>query len=144
MPARCLEELERADLIIHAGDVVSADALAALARRGPIEAVRGNKDDAELQSALPASRIVELDGARIGLIHDAGRRAGREGRLARMFPECDAIVYGHTHIPQADRRGDRWILNPGSPTERRRGPHRSMLVVEVDSGAVLPRLIQLP
>jgi hypothetical protein len=69
--------------------------------------------------------------------------AGREERLVRRFPGCDAVLYGHTHLPQVDRHDGVWILNPGSPTERRRGPFRSMLLLEIDAGAISPRLVDL-
>ena len=136
--------LADADLIVHAGDVVSAAALRELEELGPVAAVHGNVDDAELQAALPGRRVVETGGARIGVVHDAGPRAGRHERLAAAFPDCDAIVYGHTHLPEVTRAADVWILNPGSPTERRRAPHRSLIVVEVDGLDLRPRLVTLP
>ena len=71
-------------------------------------------------------------------------RAGREARLAARFADCDAVVYGHTHVPQVERFGGVWILNPGSPTERRRAEHRSMLVLEVAGDRLEPRLVELP
>jgi hypothetical protein len=78
------------------------------------------------------------------MVHDAGPRAGREERLLRRFAGCDAVVYGHTHLPQLERRDGVWILNPGSPTERRRGPFRSMLVLEVRPGrSIEPELVRL-
>ena len=106
-------------------------------------AVHGTMDEPALRAALPEARIVEAGGARIGMIHDGGPRTGREGRLAARFPGCDAIVYGHTHAPQVDRHGRVWILNPGSPTERRRAAARSLLLVRVGD-AVEPELVVLP
>jgi predicted phosphodiesterase len=90
-----------------------------------------------LQEALPERRVIEVDGVRIGLVHIPGPRAGREERLS-WFPGCDAVVYGHTPLPQLERRRRGvWILNPGSPIERRRAPFRSMLVVKTAPGAEL-------
>jgi putative phosphoesterase len=103
----------------------------------PVEAVFGNIDEPALRAALPERRVVEVDGARIGLVHIAGPRAGREERLVAWFPGCDAVVYGHTHLPQLEQHRGVWILNPGSPTERRRAPARSMLAVETAPGAEL-------
>ena len=100
-------------------------------------------DEPELKHALPAERAVEAGGTRIGMVHIPGPRAGREARLAARFPGCDAIVYGHTHVPQVERMGDVWILNPGSPTERRRAPMRSMLELRVDDGKIEPQLVEL-
>ena len=77
-------------------------------------------DEPALKAVLPKERVVEAAGARIGMVHIPGPRAGREERLLERFPGCDAVVYGHTHVPQVERHGAVWILNPGSPTERRR------------------------
>jgi uncharacterized protein len=129
-----VRELERADLILHAGDVVAASVLRELEAYAPVEAVFGNMDDPALQAALPERRVVELEGVRVGLVHLPGPRAGREERMLSWFPGCDAVVYGHTHVPQLEQHRGVWILNPGSPTERRRAPARSLLVLTVDSG----------
>jgi putative phosphoesterase len=108
-----------------------------------VEAVMGNMDHADLQTTLPERRVVEVEGLRIGLVHDAGPRAGREHRLRAAFPDCAVIVYGHTHVPQLERHGGVWIVNPGSPTERRSSPAHSMAVLRVADGAVKPRLVRL-
>jgi putative phosphoesterase len=96
----------------------------------PVAAVHGNMDEPALREALPGSLVVEAEGLRIGLVHDASGVAGRHARLADAFPGCDAIAYGHTHIPEVARIGETWILNPGSPTERRRAPEHTMIVLE--------------
>jgi uncharacterized protein len=129
-----VRELERADLILHAGDVVTAGVLRELEAHAPVQAVFGNMDEPALQAALPERRVVEVDGARIGLVHIPGPRAGREERLRAWFSGCDAVIYGHTHVPQVERHRGIWILNPGSPTERRRAPTHSMIVLEVAQG----------
>jgi putative phosphoesterase len=143
LPEACLRELERAELILHAGDFVAASVLEELRAFGPVEAVHGNMDDAELAAALPAERVVEIAGARIGLVHEPGPARGREERLRQRFPRCEAVVYGHTHLPQARRHAGVWILNPGSPTERRRAPVRSLLVLNVEAGEIRPRLVEI-
>ena len=144
LPESCLEELRRADLILHAGDVATAAVLEELRALGPpVEAVHGNVDDATLRAALPERRVVEVEDARIGMVHVAGPRPGRKERLARWFPGCAAVVYGHTHLPQLERHGGCWILNPGSPTERRRAPRHTMIVLEVRGARVEPRLLEL-
>jgi hypothetical protein len=100
-------------------------------------------DDAELKATLPLERVVEVEGARIGMVHIPGPAAGRAVRLRTRFPECAAIVYGHTHVPEAVRDGGVWILNPGSPTERRRAPARAMLLVHTEAGALVPEPVVL-
>ena len=145
LPERCVAELLRADLILHAGDVSTLAALAELEALGPpVRAVYGNADEAALRATLPERVVFEVDGARIGLVHVPGPRLGREERLVRLFPGCDAVVYGHTHEARVERLGDTWLLNPGSPTERRRSPSRSFLLLGVQGGMLEPELVELP
>jgi putative phosphoesterase len=145
LPDACLAELARADLIVHAGDVVALSVLEALRGLAPVEAVYGNMDEPALRGSLPEERVVEIAGARVGVVHIPGPAAGREARLLARFPGCDAVVYGHTHLQQVARAGPNgvWILNPGSPTERRRGPVHSMLVLDVEDGEIRPQLVTL-
>ena len=145
LPEPCLERLRAADVILHAGDITAVSALDELRALGPpVAAVHGNVDEPALRAALPETRVVEVEEARIALVHAAGPAAGREERLVRRFPGCDAVVYGHTHRPQVARHGDCWILNPGSPTERRRAPGRTMLVLRVRAQVLEPKLVELP
>jgi putative phosphoesterase len=145
LPEACIERLRAADLILHAGDVTAERVLDELAALGPpVRAVYGNMDEPALCERLPEELVVDVAGLRIGLIHDPGPRAGREERLAARFPGCAAVVYGHTHEPQVARVGKTWILNPGSPTERRRAPSHTMLVLEPVDGTITPELIALP
>jgi uncharacterized protein len=139
----CRRRLAAADLILHAGDFLAASVLHDLRAVGPVHAVYGNLDEQELRETLPERRIVEVEEIRIGMVHIAGPRVGREERLARWFPECDVVVYGHTHVPQVDHHGDHWILNPGSPTERRSAPEHSMLELTVEGRRIEPELISL-
>ena len=141
LPAECVVLLEAADLILHAGDFVTADVLRELEGYAPVEAVCGNNDEPELVQLLPERRVVEIAGRRMGMVHDAGPRRGREARLARMFPGCDAVVYAHSHIAEAFREGAMWILNPGSPTERRRSPSRSMIWLEASLRTFRPQVV---
>src|SRR5436190_12092609 len=144
LPEACLERLRAAELILHAGDLSAVSVLEELRGLGPpVHAVHGNADEPALRELLPAELAVEAGGARIGLTHDPGAPAGRAERLVRRFPGCDAVVYGHTHLPQAERHGSVWLLNPGSPTERRRGPFHSMLVLDVRAGRIRPELVRL-
>jgi uncharacterized protein len=118
--------------------------LEVLAELAPVEAVYGNMDDPALKEALPEQRVVEVGSVRIGIVHVAGPRAGRAERLLARFPACDIVVYGHTHVPEVTRQQGAWILNPGSPTERRRAESRAMIIVEGEAGRLVPRLVELP
>jgi hypothetical protein len=140
----CVDRLAAADLILHAGDITEASVLDMLRELGPLHAVYGNMDSPELRASLPKEEVVDAGGARIGMVHIPGPKAGHATRLAARFPGCDAVVYGHTHIPETTREGDVWILNPGSPTERRKAPDRTMLELDIVDGAITPELIVLP
>jgi uncharacterized protein len=143
LPGECLRRLETAELILHVGDFVRAAVLEELGRLAPVEGVAGNMDEPALMELLPERRVVGVAGARIGMVHVPGPAAGRAARLAAAFPGCDAVIYGHTHIPDLSRVGDVWVVNPGSPTERRGAPAHSMLVLDIDAGEIRPELVTL-
>jgi uncharacterized protein len=146
LPRECVERLRSADLILHAGDFMEPSVLADIAALGPpVHAVRGNVDAVELQARLPLTRIVEAEGARIAMLHDAGQSDGRLERLKRRFPDTQAVVFGHSHIPllERDDRDGFTIFNPGSPTERRRSPHHTMGVATAESGRIAFELVVL-
>ena len=144
LPEPCLERLRAADLILHAGDLSSVSFLEELRGLGPpVRAVVGNADEPALRTVLPQRLVVEADGVGIGVVHMPGPARGREERLVRRFPGCDAVLFGHTHLPVVERHGDVWLLNPGSPTERRRGPFHAMLELRIEAGEIRPELVRL-
>ena len=144
LPARCTGELAGCDLIAHAGDIMSVEALAEIEAIGPpVRAIAGNMDGWELRARLPDEDVLELEGARLAMIHDAGPAAGRLARMRRRFPDAHAVVFGHSHLPLHEREGDFQIFNPGSPTERRRAPHHAMGVAIVENGSIEFELIAL-
>ncbi len=140
LPDACVEQLRAADLILHAGDLMRVEVLDVLEAIGPpVQAIHGNVDDAAVRDRLPATRVVELEGARLGMVHDPGPKAGRLARLHDRFRDADAVVYGHTHMPEhlTDPRTGFQAFNPGSPTERRRAPAHTMGLVTVGAGGRL-------
>jgi putative phosphoesterase len=145
LPDDCVARLRAATLILHAGDLVSAAFLDELEGLGPpVAAVHGNVDEAAVRRRLPETRIVDAGGVRVGMVHDAGPGAGRLERLRRAFPECAAVVFGHSHIPLHETGQDGFqILNPGSPTDRRRQPRHTMAEGEVRDGAVTFTILPL-
>ena len=144
LPEACLDRIQAADAILHCGDFSALSVLEELRALGPpVHAVHGNVDEPGLRELLPEELVVELGGTLIGLVHVPGPAAGREERLLRRFPGCAAVLFGHTHLPVVERHGDVWLLNPGSPTERRRAPFHSMLELEIDAGTVRPELLRL-
>jgi putative phosphoesterase len=137
LPEACAERIAAADLLLHAGDFLTVDVLRDLEAIGPpLLGVHGNVDSAELRRLLPAERVVEAEGARIAMVHDAGPRAGRLARLrARFGDRADLVVFGHSHLPLHEQADDGFqILNPGSPTERRRAPAHTMGLIRVAGG----------
>jgi uncharacterized protein len=145
LPSACVERLAACELIVQAGDVTTEEALAEIEAVGPpLCAVLGNVDSFELRRRLPPERVIALPGdAKLAMVHDAGPSTGRISRLRLRFPDADAVVFGHSHIPLHKRDGDFQIFNPGSPTERRRSPHHSMGLARVVDGAISFELVQL-
>jgi putative phosphoesterase len=144
LPERCVEIMRGCDVAIHAGDIMTAEALIEIEAVGPpVRAITGNMDGWELRVKLPDSQELELDGVRIAMVHDGGSAKGRLARLRQRFPDAAAVVFGHSHIPLHEQEGGFQIFNPGSPTERRRSPHHSMGVAEIAGGAVSFELIVL-
>lgn len=144
LPEECVTRLAQAELVLHAGDFVTVAFLDSLRAIGPpVEGIHGNMDEPELKHLLPKQRVVEVGDARIGMVHNPGPRKGREARLAARFVDCQAVVYGHTHVPQMERFEDLWILNPGSPTERRTAPIHAMIELTVAGSAITPELVTL-
>jgi uncharacterized protein len=146
LPHSCLERIAASDLLLHAGDFSTVEMLRELESIGPpLVAVHGNVDSAELRRLLPAERVVDAGGARIGMVHDAGPRVGRLERLRRRFGDrADAVVFGHSHLPLHERADDGFqIFNPGSPTERRRAPAHTMGMANVDGRRLTFELIDV-
>ena len=144
LPQGCIERIAAADLLLHAGDFSTLDVLRELEAIGPpLVGVYGNVDSAELRRLLPAERVVEAEGARIAMVHDAGPRAGRLERMRRRFGDrADVVVFGHSHMPLHERADDGFqILNPGSPTERRRAPTHTMGLIRVEGGLTICEIV---
>ncbi|MFD5744948.1 metallophosphoesterase family protein [Streptomyces massasporeus] len=136
LPAPLLAELPTADVVFHAGDWVDVDTLDLLeARSRRLVGVYGNNDGAELRARLPEVAYAELGGVRFGVIHETGGKQGREQRCAARFPELDVLVFGHSHIPwDTTAPSGLRLLNPGSPTDRRRQPHCTYMTATVAEG----------
>jgi putative phosphoesterase len=155
LPAPLLAELPRADVVIHAGDWVDTATLDLLeSRSARLLAVYGNNDGPELRARLPEVARAELAGLRFGVVHETGAAQGRERRCAARFPDLDVLVFGHSHIPwDTTAPGGLRLLNPGSPTDRRRRPYRTYMTATVTAGGGLtevelhrlpPRTVQEP
>ena len=145
-PAAVAERLEGADLILHAGDVCVPEVLDELSAFAPVRVVLGNNDGPEVAAwGAPETLELDLDGLRVGMIHDAGPKDGRLARLHRRFPTAELVIFGHSHIP-LDAADDRLrILNPGSPTDKRRQPHRTLAELTITDGRLAAaQILELP
>jgi uncharacterized protein len=146
LPDSCVERIAAADLLLHAGDFSTLEVLRELEAIGPpVVGVHGNVDRADLCRLLPEERIVEADGARIAMLHDAGPRTGRLERMRRRFGDrADLVVFGHSHLPLHEHAPDGFqLLNPGSPTDRRRAPTHTMGLIHVVNALARCELIPL-
>lgn len=134
LPDGVYAALDRADLVLHAGDVLVPEVLDELGGFAPVHAVLGN-NDAELAGRLPETLAVDVDGVRLAMVHDSGARKGRAARLHRAFPDADVVVFGHSHQPVDEEGvGGQRLFNPGSPTERRMAPTRTIGLLTTDAG----------
>ena len=136
-PAAVAAQLRTADLILHAGDVCVAAVLEELAQYAPVHVVLGNNDRPDVAAwGAPPVRELDIDGLAVGLIHDSGAAKGRLRRMQATFPSAGLVVFGHSHIPLDEADGQVRIVNPGSPTDRRRQPHGTLAVLEISAGAL--------
>ena len=143
LPARVWDEIDSADVVIHAGDWMDPGLLDSLEDRSKrLIACWGNNDGPELRERLPEVARVTLDGVRLVVTHETGASAGREKRMAKAYPDTDVLVFGHSHIPwdttapTVSGEGELRLLNPGSPTDRRRQPHCTYMSATIECGAL--------
>ncbi len=136
LPSPLWAGIEDADAVLHAGDWVHVDLLDELdARSQRLIGCWGNNDGPALRSRLPERADVTLAGVRFTVVHETGTAAGREARMAARYPDTDVLVFGHSHIPwDTTAAGGLRLLNPGSPTDRRRQPFCTYMTAVVESG----------
>ena len=142
LPGAVLHAAAAADLVIHAGDWVAASVLDELEQHADVLGVFGNNDRSDLRQRLPEVARRTIDGVRFAVVHETGQATGREMRMDALYPDTDVLVFGHSHIPwdTVTPRGMR-LLNPGSPTDRRRQPVCTMMTAMLDGGRL--RNVQL-
>ncbi len=138
LPAQVWDEVARADAVVHAGDWVSVELLDELeARAARLVACWGNNDGPALRARLPERADATLGGLRLTVVHETGAAAGREARMSRLYPDSDVLVFGHSHIPwDTTTESGLRLLNPGSPTDRRRQPFCTYMTASVANGAL--------
>jgi putative phosphoesterase len=137
LPSQVWDEVDRADVVVHAGDWVDVRLLDALEGRAHrLVGVFGNNDGPALRARLPEVARETLAGVRIAVVHETGGKQGRERRAVERFPDCDLLVFGHSHIPWDTSMGGLRLLNPGSPTDRRREPDCTFLTLTVERGHI--------
>lgn len=138
LPAQVWHAVEQADVVVHAGDWVDVTMLDALEQRAVrLIGVHGNNDDASVRARLPEIARVDVAGVRIAVVHETGPATRREQRCDARFPDVDVVVFGHSHIPWISTTPSGiQLLNPGSPTDRRRQPERTYLTATADNGTL--------
>ena len=143
LPPPVWAAVDAADVVIHAGDWVSVDLLDALeARARRLVGVFGNNDGPPLRARLPEVARVELAGVRFAVVHETGAATGRERRCMQAYPDTDVLVFGHSHIPwDTTAANGLRLLNPGSPTDRRRQPTFTWMTAEAAEGVL--RVVEL-
>jgi hypothetical protein len=141
LPEALLPYLERADLILHAGDLMRPTLLDDLAAYAPVRAVLGNLDPPDVD--LPETLLFGFGGVRVAMVHDSGPKKGRRSRLKRRFPCARVVVFGHSHIPWLDDEDGLLLLNPGSPTDRRRQPDHTFALLRAEGGEVTAEILGL-
>lgn len=141
LPAALAPYLERADLILHAGDLLVEDVLYELEAYAPVRAVVGNVDGWDVR--LPETQEFEVAGVPVAMIHDSGTKKGRRNRMRRRFPAARVVVFGHSHIPWLEDEDGLLLLNPGSPTDRRRQPDHTFALLHIEDGEARAEILVL-
>ncbi len=138
MPAAVWEAVDEADVVLHAGDWVTPDLLDRLQQRArSLVACWGNNDGDELRARLPERADVTLGGVRFTVTHETGASGGRDERMGRLYPDTDVLVFGHSHIPwDGTASTGLRLLNPGSPTDRRRQPFCTYMTASITDRAL--------
>jgi putative phosphoesterase len=137
LPPQVWDEVDRADVVVHAGDWVDVRLLDELEERAhQVVGVFGNNDGSALRARLPEVARQTLAGVRVAVVHETGPRQGREQRALASFPDTDLLVFGHSHIPWDTSMDGLRLLNPGSPTDRRREPDCTYLTLTVERGQI--------
>jgi uncharacterized protein len=136
LPDPLWSAIESADLLVHAGDWVDVRLLDECQRRARrLVGVHGNNDHGVLRDRLAEVARLEVEGIRFGVVHETGPARGREERCSARFGDLDVLVFGHSHIPwDSTTESGLRLLNPGSPTDRRRQPHCTYMTATVESG----------
>jgi putative phosphoesterase len=146
LPPAVADTLSKTELILHAGDIVSEEALDEIESLGPqVMAIHGNMDSEGLQSRLPAERRIGFGSVNVAMVHDAGPEKGRLERMRERFPEAHAVIFGHSHMPALERgEEDFQIFNPGSPLQRRKAPKHSFGLALLEGGRLTFKVVELP
>ena len=141
LPMELVKGLESSDMIIHAGDWSEWSVYEALQQIAPVEGVAGNADSMEIVELLGLSKLLLIQGCRIGVVHGHGTKGTTESRAMRAFEEqkADCIIFGHSHIPLLKYSGQVLLFNPGSPTDKRRQPLFSYGIIEIEDGILRAR-----
>jgi len=141
LPEKLLPHLKRAGLILHTGDLMDPSLLEELEGYAPVQVVRGNLDSLEVD--LPETLEFEFGGVKVAMIHDSGPKKGRQNRMRRRFSDARVVIFGHSHIPFLEDEDGLMLLNPGSPTDRRRQPRHTFALLRLENGEARAEIVAL-
>ncbi|MDQ3386984.1 MAG: metallophosphatase family protein [Actinomycetota bacterium] len=141
LPDALSPHLAQADLILHAGDLMDPTLLDELANYAPVRSVRGNLDPPD--AGLPETAEFDIEGVSMAMIHDPGPKKGRHNRMRRRFPNARIVVFGHSHIPWLTDDDGLMLLNPGSPTDKRREPDFTFATLWIENGSAEAEIVSL-
>lgn len=140
LPTKALDIIKQSDLLIHAGDILTGEFLDYLRRMLPVHAVLGNNDE---NVDLPEKLEIEIEGVKLGVIHDSGAKEGRGRRMKKLFPNAAAVIFGHSHIPMNSVEDGILLFNPGSATDKRRQPKHTMGILDAANGSISGTIVEL-
>lgn len=140
LPSALVEGLRGVDLILHLGDLVAPEVVPLFEALAPFDMVAGNNDGPEIHEKYGRKKILTIEGMRLGMLHGDGARGKTIDRALKAFSDVDAILFGHSHIPYCERHDGIWLVNPGSPTDKRFQPRYSYGILTIEDGKVTPHL----
>lgn len=143
IPAEAIESIRGVDMILHAGDIVALSVIDELRTIADVHAVCGNMDPTVTRQELPSKTTIQAGGRRIGLVHGSGAPLGLHQRVRVLFDDVDAIVFGHSHRPMSEMVDGVLMFNPGSPTDVRFAPYRSLGILNIEGDKILGAIVRL-
>jgi len=144
LPQKVYECFKDCDLIVHAGDAVEMPVIEELGKITEIKAVSGNMDSAELKECFSEKIVFEAEGKKIGVVHGKGSSSKIFRTVCGSFTKkMDIVIFGHSHVPFNEKRGDTLFFNPGSATDRVFAPYCSIGIIYIENGNIRGEIVKI-